>query len=106
MVQTDNEVFASVYALHVFSGENEALAIEVDRLKAEVKRLKESIKEIRDISDEGLDVGIEFIGAGLDGMTGGVEEWEAMKRARRKVRRLAKQALNKPETEKGEKEYE
>lgn len=69
-----------------------------DALNAENERLKEALKEIREIADKGLDIGIEFIGAGLDGMTGGVEDWEAMKRARRKIRRLAKQALNAPDT--------
>jgi hypothetical protein len=94
MIQTDNTTLAVAQALITLRDENKALT-------AEVEMLKEAIKEIRDITDEGLDIGIEFIGAGLDGMTGGVEEWEAMRRARRKVRRLAKQALNTPDTEKG-----
>lgn len=81
----------------------DALKAEGERLKAEIEKLKEAIKEIRNIADAGLDIGIDFIGAGLDGMTGGVEEFEDMRRARRKVRRLAKQALknNNPDTEKG-----
>ena len=66
-----------------------------DSLKAEIERLKETIKEIRNIADKGLDMGIDFIGAGLDGMTGGVEDWQGMKRAKRKIRKLAKQALKK-----------
>lgn len=72
-------------------------------LRSENARLKELIKEILNVADDGLDIGIEFLRAGLDGMTGGVEEWEDMKRARRKVRKLAKEALknNNTNTEKG-----
>ena len=77
---------------------------------SKVDRLEEAIKEILNITDKGLDLGIEFIGAGLDGMTGGVEEWQGMKRARRKVRKLVKEALKKnayaPDTNVGNKERE
>ena len=66
-----------------------------DVLTAEIERLKKTIKEIRNIADKGFDMGIDFIGAGLDGMTGGVEDWQGMKRAKRKIRKLAKQALKK-----------
>lgn len=99
MIQTGNTTLAVAQALITLRDENKAL-------KAEVEMLKEALKEIREIADKSLDIGIEFIGAGLDGMTGGVEEWEYIKRARRKVRRLAKQALknNNPDTKKGGRE--
>ena len=46
MIKTDNEVFGSVYALHLLSGENEALTAEIGRLTAEVDILKAALKTI------------------------------------------------------------